>query len=573
MSLIQELVVKGLLEKGKANSLRFSVKETGKKEEEIILEKGVVSEDVLFQLKSNILKVPLRDVYPDDVPAEILGLIPEESAKYYQMVPLSKKGDVLEVGMVYPEDIRAQEALQFLARESGFNYKFFLIKPSILENLLRKYKSLKGEIKKALSQLSDEKAGERSDDSSINKKLDKLVEEAPITKVVAVVIRHAVEGRASDIHIEPLSDRTRVRFRVDGILHSSLFLPLRVHPAIVARIKILARLKIDESRIPQDGRFSSKIEGEEIDFRVSTFPTAMGEKVALRILDPAMGKKSFDELGLVQKNLATLQEAIKKPFGTILVTGPTGSGKTTTLYAILNIVNKEGVNVLTVEDPVEYYIEGANQSEVRPEIGYDFPNALRYILRQDPDIIMVGEIRDEETANLATHAALTGHMLLSTLHTNNAVGAIPRLIDMGIKPFLIAPTLNSILSQRLLRRLCSYCKVEMKPSFDIEEMILKDLKSISSEARKNTKIPSDISIFEAKGCKRCNFRGYLGRIGIFEILKMTDSLAQIIRKNPSEGMIREEGIKQGMVTMRQDGILKALKGVTTIEEVLRVTVG
>jgi len=284
-----------------------------------------------------------------------------------------------------------------------------------------------------------------------------------------------------------------------------------------------------------------------------------------------MGKRTFDELGIIGRNEEILKEAIQKPYGTVLVTGPTGSGKTTTLYAVLSILNKEGVNIVTIEDPVEYNIEGINQSKVRTEIGYTFANALRSILRQDPDIIMVGEIRDEETAALATHAALTGHIMLSTLHTNNAVGAIPRLIDMGVKPFLIPPTLNVVIAQRLVRRLCSYCKVKESPPLEIEEVLLQELEAIPAVARKGLKIPSALKIYYSQGCRKCNYKGYSGRIGVFEILKMTDSLAKIIRKEPSEEAFLQEAMRQGMISMRQDGILKVLEGVTSLEEVLRVT--
>lgn len=553
--------------------MEFEVKSSGQKEEEVLLKKKVVSENVLFQLKSKTLKIPLKDVLPEDVPPEVLDLIPEESAKYYRMIPLSKKDKNLEVGMLYPEDLRAQEALQFLAREANLYHKAVLILPSTFENLLKKYKTLKGEVKRALEELETELTPEKiKREPAIRAgELERLVEEAPITKVVAVILRHAVEGRASDIHIEASREKVRVRFRVDGILHSSLFLPLRIHPAVIARIKILANLKIDETRIPQDGRFSAHIGAQDIDFRVSTFPTTLGEKAALRILDPVVGKRSFEELGITGPNLAAIKEAIKKPFGTVLATGPTGSGKTTTLYAILNLLNREGVNILTIEDPVEYYIEGINQSEVKPGIGYDFARALRHMVRQDPDIMMVGEIRDEETASLATHAALTGHILLSTLHTNNAIGAIPRLIDIGIKPFLIPPSLNIVIAQRLVRRLCPYCKKKERPALEIEELISKEIETIPKKARKDFKMPAILNIYKAKGCKKCNLKGLTGRIGLFEILTMTDSLAEVVRKGASEEALGKEASQQGMITIRQDGMLKVLEGLTSVEEVLRVT--
>jgi type IV pilus assembly protein PilB len=361
---------------------------------------------------------------------------------------------------------------------------------------------------------------------------------------------------------------------VDGILHSSIILPLKIHPAVGARVKIIANLKIDETRLPQDGRFSVKFENKDIDFRVSTFPTMLGEKVVLRILDPDQGVKTFEELGLEGRNFDIVEEAIKKPYGLILLTGPTGSGKTTTLYAILHAVNRESVNIITLEDPVEYYIEGVNQSQVRPEIGYDFANGLRHILRQDPNIIMVGEIRDKETANLATNAALTGHIVLSTLHTNDSLGVIPRLIDLGVEPFLIPPTLSIALAQRLVRRLCPFCKEKVQPSEEIKEKIFERYNSLPEMIKKGLpfKLESkkDVFIFEPKGCKKCGNEGYSGRIGVFEVLKITKTISEIITSDPSEAKIFEEAKKQGMITMEQDGVLKVLEGITSMEEVLRV---
>jgi type IV pilus assembly protein PilB len=573
MALIQELTKRGLLKKEEALNLEFEAKQTGLREEEVVLKAKILPEIKIFQIKSELLGIPLKEFYPEDVPAEVLDIIPEDSAKHYQMVPLARRENFVEIGMSYPEDLKAQEALQFLAREHNFDYKVFLITLSDLKAVLNRYRSLRGEVKRALSELETE-MGKETGWETIEEtgELEKFVEEAPITKVVAVILRHAVEGRASDVHIEPTRNKTKVRFRVDGILYSSLFLPSRIHPAIVARIKIMANLKIDELRLPQDGRFTIKIGDRDIDFRVSTFPTAMGEKVALRILDPTMGRKTFEELGLAGRNLKVIQELTKKPYGMILATGPTGSGKTTTLYALLNALNGDSVNIVTVEDPIEYFIEGINQSRVRPEIGYDFSTALRHILRQDPDIIMVGEIRDQETAALAIHAALTGHIMLSSLHTNNAIGAIPRLIDMGIEPFLIPPSLLAVISQRLVRSLCPYCKVPKKPTSEIKDFIRNELLSLPSSILKESGLQiEDFSIFEARGCRRCNFKGYLGRIGIFEILVMNDRLAELVRKKPSERELEKEASRQGMLTMRQDGIIKALKGITSLEEVSQAT--
>jgi len=428
MTLIQQLVKKGILDKGKATTLEFEIRETGKKEEEVILERRLCDESLLFGLKSKNLKIPLKEIAAGEVPLETLGMIPEETAKHYKMIPLVRKDKTLEVGMVYPEDLKAQEALKFLARQGPFTYQVFLITPTTFSNLLKQYRTLRREVGRALEELEVELKEEKVEvRPRTAAEFERLAEEAPITKIVAVILRHAVEGKASDIHIEPTQEKLRIRFRLLGILHSSIFLPLRTHPAVVARIKILSNLKIDETRIPQDGRFSTKINGKSIDFRVSTFPTTLGEKVAIRVLDPTIGLKTFGELGLEKRNLGVVKRAIKRPYGLILASGPTGCGKTTTLYAILQVLNREGVNIVTLEDPVEYFIEGINQSQVRPEIGYDFAIGLRHIVRQDPDIIMVGEIRDPETASLTTHAALTGHIVLSTLHTSNAIGVIPRL--------------------------------------------------------------------------------------------------------------------------------------------------
>lgn len=571
MTLIQHLVKKGILEKEKAGPLEFEIKNSGKKEEEVILAKGIVSESFLFGLKSESLKMPLKDVAAEEVPLKILELIPEESARYYKMVPLSKQENFLEVGMVYPESLRAQEAIQFLSRQGKFSYRVFLITPTTFNNLLRQYRTLKREVGRALEELEvelKEEKGKLKPDRAVE--FERLAEEAPIIKVVAVILRHAVEGKASDIHIEPCKKKTKIRFRVDGILHSSIFLPLRVHPAVVARIKILSNLKIDETRIPQDGRFSTKIADKDIDFRVSTFPTTTGEKVAIRVLNPLEGSKPFDGLGLERKNLQDVKAAIKKPFGLILATGPTGCGKTTTLYAIISLLNKEGINIVTLEDPVEYFIEGVNQSQVRPEIGYGFAQGLRQVLRQDPDVIMVGEIRDEETAALAIHAALTGHIVLSTLHTNNAMGVIPRLIDMGVRPFLISPALSIAIAQRLVGVLCSDCKKKVKAKKETQKLILKEIEGLPQQIKIKIKIPSPLMVYEPQGCKKCNFRGFSGRIGVFEVLAMTEELSNIIVKDPQEQRIAQEANRQGMTTMRQDGILKVLDGITTIEEILGV---
>ncbi|MBU2539791.1 GspE/PulE family protein [Patescibacteria group bacterium] len=571
MNLIPKLIENGILDRKKQAELEYDIEKTGKTEEEIILEKGIIAEDVLFNFKSEILKIPLKKIDIKEVPSEILELIPEEPTAIYKMVPLSRKDNKLEIGMVYPENIIAQDALRFLSRQGKFEYKVFLITLSDFTKLLKQHRTFKGETEKALAELEKDKKISSKEAEEEIKKIDVTGGEAPIIKMVYVILRHALGSNASDIHIEPGKDKLKIRFRIDGILYPSLFLPLSVHPSIVSRIKILTNLKIDENRIPQDGRFSAKISDKEIDFRVATFPTLFGEKVAIRILDPTEGLKSYQELGLEEKNLGIIKEAIKKPYGMILATGPTGSGKTTTLYALLRLLNNEGVNIVTIEDPIEYSILGVNQSQVKPDIGYTFAQGLRQILRQDPNIIMVGEIRDEETADLVTHAALTGHIVLSTLHTNSAVGVIPRLIDMGVKQFLIPYTLRVIISQRLVRTLCLHCKEKVAPNEKIKKYILNRIKLMPPSQREEIKITNGFNIFEPKGCEKCNFKGYAGRIGLFEVLSINNDLTEVILKNPTEDAVLKVAQKQGMLTMEQQGILKVLAGETSIEELSRAT--
>jgi type IV pilus assembly protein PilB len=523
--------------------------------------------------RAKALKVPFIDLTGKQIPVEALKEIPEEAATFYKFIPIAKGENTLEVGMVNPDDLKAREALRFIALRSQLEPRVFIITPTDFQNVLKQYRTLRGEVEKALKELEKELKEERVKvpiKAKPEEMAERIVAEAPVTKIVAVILRHASEGRASDIHIEPIEDRVKVRFRVDGVLYTSLFVPKEVHSAIVSRIKILANLKIDETRVPQDGRFHTVIDKKKIDFRVSTLPTANGEKVALRLLDPSVGLRSFAELGLQGYNLKMLEQGLKKPFGMILLTGPTGSGKTTTLYAILNTLNKEGVNIISLEDPVEYYIEGVNQSQIRPEIGYDFASGLRHILRQDPDIIMVGEIRDEETAGLTIHAALTGHTVLSTIHTNNVVGVIPRLIDMGIDNFLLPPTLNLAIAQRLLKRLCPQCKKEITAPPQITEIIEEELAKLSPSQRKKLPWKKPYKIYQARGCKFCANKGTKGRIALFEILSMTPEMEEIIIKEPTEAAIEEEARRQGMITMKQDGVIKVLQGIISFEEMLKV---
>jgi len=527
----------------------------------------------LVKTRSADLRIPFIDLVGREISVEILKEIPEDAANFYKFIPLNRDKNILEVGMVNPDDLKAKEALRFITRQSGLETKIFIITPTGFKNVLKQYRTLRGEVKKALEELEEELETEgkiRPFQGRAEEIARQIVAEAPITKIVAVILRHAIEGRASDVHIEPIEDNVKVRFRVDGILYTSLILPKDIQLAVVSRIKILSNLKIDETRVPQDGRFHTVVGGKKIDFRVSTFPTVGGEKVVLRILDPSAGLKDFAQLGLQGHNLETLKTNIKQPFGMILVTGPTGSGKTTTLYAILNELNQEGVNIVSLEDPVEYYIQGINQSQIRPEINYTFASGLRHILRQDPDIIMVGEIRDEETANLAIHAALTGHIVLSTLHTNDAIGAIPRLVDMGIGPFLLPSSLNLIIAQRLTRRLCPDCKKEIAVSPQATRVIKEEIAKLSPEQQKNLSAEEPFKTYRPVGCKFCGGKGTKGRVALFEILEMTPQLEEIINKDLSESKIKEEAKRQGMITMKQDGVIKVLQGLISFEEMLRV---
>lgn len=522
--------------------------------------------------KSQKTKFPFIDLSSKEIPVEVLKEIPEEAAAFYKFVPIDRKGDVLELGMVDPEDLKAKEAMRFIVRRSGLEPKIFTIDTAGLRNIIKQYRTLHGEVKKALKELQGELETETKIESSKEEIKDiakRVTADAPITKIVAVILRHAVEGRASDIHIEPVEDRIKVRFRIDGILHTSLFLPKDIQSAVVSRIKILTSLKIDETRVPQDGRFSTVVLNKKIDFRVSTFPNVNGEKVALRVLDPTAGLKTFSELGLQDYNLKTLERAIQQPFGMILISGPTGSGKSTTLYSILQKLDRDEVNIISLEDPVEYHIGSVNQSQIRPEIGYTFASGLRHILRQDPDIIMVGEIRDEETANLSIHAALTGHVFLSTLHTNNAIGVIPRLVDMGISHFLLPSSLNLAIAQRLVRRLCPHCRKESAASPQITEVIDKELSALNPIHKKSFPWKKPYKIYRSAGCKLCAKKGTKGRIALFEMLAMTPELERIINEGPSETRIGEEADRQGMITMKQDGINKVLQGVISFEEMLR----
>ncbi len=567
MPFLEFLVEKGLLDKKNVSRVQKQLTESDVSIDEALKASGVTPEQIL-NARSEFFNVPSRSLGDTEVPFDILKYIPEESAIHYKFAPLTVKDGFLEVGMVEPDDIEARDALNFISSKVDLPFKIFVISEADFKRVVEIYKGLSGEVTKALDELettADDEADvvktERGNDGGEEKH---IVEDAPVTKIVATILRYAVEGNASDIHIEPLKDRVRVRFRVDGTLNISLILPAKVLSAVVARIKILSQMKLDEKRKPQDGRFSAKIEGRKIDFRVSTFPSYYGEKVVMRILDQEKGVKGIDELGLSPENLELMREAIEKPYGMILISGPTGSGKSTTLYSLLKEIDKDSQNVLSLEDPVEYSIEGVSQSQVRPEIGYDFATGLRTTLRQDPDIIMVGEIRDAETAKLAIQASLTGHLVLSTIHTNTAAGIIPRLVDMGVDPYLIPPTLILGVAQRLVRKLAPNSGEEMKIEGSVKAMIDKQFEDLPAEFR--SRIPQADSFLKVKATPEFP-SGISGRKAVFEMYRMDKDIEDVILKSPVESEIYGVARKKGMLTMREDAIIKAMRKEIPFEEI------
>lgn len=571
-NLVQELIKEGLLDDEGGRKILQEAALSRRQVEDLIYERRFVDEEKVAAIKSRLLNIPYKKIDADKVTDQLLKTFPEETVRNYKVIPLELKEDLLVAGMVNPDDARAQEAIKFIAKQKRLNLGVYLITPSVWELVLRRYSPYHNLIDEAVKSLNIQKG--KTTGHQIIQIEDQMgsSEEAPIIKIVSSTLKEAVWQKASDIHIEPQRNRSRIRFRLDGELQEVSTLPAELHTHVVSRVKILSNLKIDETRIPQDGRFRTVLFGRDIDYRVATFPTPVGEKVVIRVLDPTVGLKGLEELGLSGQNAEIVREGIKKPFGMILLTGPTGSGKTTTLYAIMQILNKENVNIVSLEDPVEYYIDGLNQSQVKPEIGYDFASGLRQILRQDPDIIMVGEIRDEETAALAVHAALTGHIVLSTLHTNNSIGVIPRLVDMKVQPFLLPPSLNLMVAQRLLPRLCQNCKIAKEASPEIQNIIKKELDKLPPRTKGTIQYKYPYQTFHSTGCEACKNKGVSGRMAIFEVLKMTSNLEKIIGETPSENKILEEVSQQGMLTLRQDGILKAFEGFIAIEEVLKETI-
>ncbi|MBI2109173.1 MAG: type II/IV secretion system protein [Parcubacteria group bacterium] len=597
MAFLDYLVQKGILESRDIDTIIEESADSG--DIEPALQKRGIPEEKLLNLKAEYFGVPAKNIDPAAVSAELLRYIPEESVLHYHFIPIGFADGVLEVGVIDPDNMEARDALQFIASKLGVPFKIFLISKSNFDALLENYRGLTGEVHQALSEIESEvqsenappvpvpsisdlqsgkNIGTNKKKISINKNglpTDKItndvnigkgviLEDAPVTKIVGVILRHAIDGGASDVHIEPTAKNIRVRFRVDGVLYTSLQLPSAVLNAVVARIKVMANLKLDEKRKPQDGRFPMKLEERTIDLRVSTFPTYYGEKVVMRILDPQRGVAELEKTGLSEENIKKIREAIKRPYGMILLTGPTGSGKTTTLYAMLKELDRDKKNVVSLEDPVEYTIEGVSQSHVRPEIGYTFATGLRTTLRQDPDVVMVGEIRDKETAELAIQAALTGHLVLSTLHTNNAAGVVPRLVDMGIDQYLIAATLAVAIAQRLVKVICPDSKKPVPVTESIKVMAEKLFADLPAEFKKQ--IPRMKNVYEAVPSESCP-GGTRGRTGVFELFVVDRDMEKVILTNPVESEIFRVARGQGMLTMKEDALIKALEGVIPFGEV------
>jgi len=565
-----DLVVKKELE----NSFK-EAKKSKKSLGEILLEKKLITPEQLAELRAYILGFPFVNLSKEKIDPVVLKIIPEPIARKNNIVAFRKDGQKLQVAMTDPSDI---QTIDFIRKKSGLKILPRFTSEKSIKNVLKQYeesleKEFKGLIEKETGDLKLEKTvkGEKGKD------LEKEAHELPIIRIVDSILRHAINQRTSDIHIEPEEKDVLVRYRIDGILHDAMTLPKQVQSGIVARIKVLSNLRLDEHRLPQDGRFTIKTEDYRVSFRVSILPVFDGEKVVMRLLREGAKGYTLEGLGFTPNDIEKVQDAIRRPLGMILATGPTGSGKTTTLYTLMDIINTPSVNISTIEDPIEYRMPRINQTQIRPRIGLTFANGLRSLVRQDPDVLMVGEIRDSETAGLAINAALTGHLVLSTLHTNSAAGSMPRLIDMDQEPFLIASTLSVIIGQRLVRRLCPETREKykltvkelatLKKEVDLDRLleIMKKNKIVAKNANWNT-----IDFYKAVPSDDCP-DGYKDRIGIHEVLRVTESIKNLITQNATSDKIAEQAKKEGTTSMTEDGIMKVVQGITTLEEVLRVT--
>lgn len=536
--------------------------------EEVLFGDGILEEGDIYQKLAEFLDFPYINLKGREIKKDVLSLIPGPVAGTHQVVAFDKSPSEIKLAMTDPTDI---QTIEFLRRKTGLEPKVYVTPPSDLKEALRRYHSeLESEQLHIIQESSDEAAGGD---------LKKAAETISVINVVSSILENAVFEGASDIHIEPTEKEIQVRYRIDGVLKQIMTLPKALQNGVTARLKILATVKLDEHMIPQDGRFKIQIQDERVAFRVSFLPVYDGEKIVMRVLHEGTKPLTLDQLGFLPQPRKIMDSAIAKPHGMILVTGPTGSGKTTTLYSVLGILNQPNVNISTVEDPIEYRMTGVNQSQVNPKVGFTFASGLRALLRQDPNIIMVGEIRDQETAEIAINAAMTGHLVLSTLHTNDAATTLPRLSDMGVPPFLIAYTANVIVAQRLVRKICGFCKKEYKldSKADGELARVFDTKKLSNLFKTN--IPPELKIdtndttsfFIGAGCRRCGETGYKGRQGIYEVLENSPEIIRLINERATADKIAEEARKEGMLTMLEDGLIKAKMGITTISEVLRVT--
>lgn len=564
------LVEEKIVEEKKLAEAAARATEKGQKITQYLVEKNLISETIIYESLARHLHIPFLDLKDQIIRKDILDLIPEPIVQVHGVFAFDKTNEAIKLACLDPDDL---QIFEFIEKKTGLKPLIHLTTPESIRSALKQYhKGLKAEFKE-ISKGTEEKAISSEND------LKKLAEDLPVVRIVDTILEYAIFENASDIHIEPTEIETVIRYRIDGILRDVMTLPKNVQSGVVARIKILSNLKIDEHRLPQDGRFKITLEAQKVSFRVSIIPVFDGEKIVLRLLRESAQVSTLEQLGFLKKQLEIIKRNLKKPHGVILVTGPTGSGKTTTLYSILNILNSAKVNISTIEDPIEYRMPRVNQSQVNPRIGYTFATGLRSLLRQDPNIIMVGEIRDKETAEIATHAAMTGHLVLSTLHTNDAPTALPRLEKMGVPSFLIASTVNIIVAQRLVRKICLAC-IE---SYSLTEKNIEELEkqvnfqSILQALEKEGAIIAakqsldTLLFYRGKGCKKCNGEGYRGRIGIYEILENTEEITQLILEGAPSEQIRKTAEKQGMISMTQEGFIKAKMGITSIEEILRVT--
>ncbi len=559
-SLLDALLSERVLTNEQYQTVKLKSASAGQPPEDVLVSMHIVSPAKIAEEKAKLLGVPYISLSTVSFSPQALSLLPRSVVDRFTLIPFAYDDltKTLSVAMANSADLDAQS---FIRQKTGLLIKSFAANPDDVKAAIEEQyrQELVGEVGEAIKE-TQEMSEKHVVDSA---KIGEIIKEAPIAKIVSTILEYAVNSRSSDVHIEPLEDKLRVRYRIDGILYDKLSLPKNVRDSLISRIKIIAELKIDEHRIPQDGRFSLKINNQEVDIRVSIIPTVQGEKIALRLLYKTGGIPTLNELGMGGISLKALETGILRPHGIILVCGPTGSGKTTTLYAVLSRLNTTRVNIVSLEDPVEYEIPGINQVQINATVGLTFAEGLRAFLRQDPNIILVGEIRDKETTDLAIQAALTGHLVFSTLHTSRAAGAIPRLIDLGSEGFLLASTINVLVGQRIVRQICVHCKESYAPP----AQLLNELKQVLGNLYP---AKSEGKFYRGKGCQECGHLGYMGRIGIYEVLTVSEKITRLILEGASEQNIENEAIAGGMITMKQDGYLKVLQGDTTMEEVLRV---